>query len=202
MSEVVRLRPQAEDSRQKKSAVPVTCLWNNARMVRTHSIKAVANEIINLVTSLDVVKINIVGSPSTGKSTLAETLAHLIHSQAKMPFAVRILTREDLKEFENTLSKLDASTNWILVFDDISFMKAEMSASQLHNLEKGFTQIRHLPGGQDVKIVAIFNFHYTMAVSKYLRQSEFLFDTSVGISDIDNLIKSIGAKFTQRIYDF
>ena len=197
----IRIRERA-NTKIKKSAVPVTVLWQNSRMVRSHSIKAAVSEILSLSQTLDVIKINIVGNPSTGKSTLAKVIAHLLHHQAKIPFALKILTRKDLIDFSQTLSKLDSTMNWILVFDDISFLKSELSVHQINKLEKEFTEIRHLPGGKDVKIISIFNFHYTMAVSKYLRQSDFHFYTSVGSSDIDNLLKVVGKRHTRSIHNF
>ena len=185
-----------------KSEVPITVDWQNAKMVRNQSIRAVVREILNLSDSLDVVKINIIGTPSTGKTTLAETLAHLCHKMSKkIPYTVKVFTRNDLLNFEETLSKLQP-TNHIIVFDDISFMSATAGKRQIDRIQKAFTEIRHLPGGQDVKIIAIFNFHYNMAVSKYMRQSEFFFYTSVGSSELENTQNIVGKRYTQKILDF
>ena len=107
----------------------------------------------------------------------------------------------DLLNFEETLSKLQP-TNHIITFDDISFLTATASGKQIKQIEKAFTEIRHLPGGQDIKIIAIFNFHYNMAVSKYMRQSEVFIYTSIGSSELDNTINVIGKKYTQQIINF
>ena len=185
-----------------KSEVPITTDWQNAKMIRNQSIRAVVREILNLSDSLDVVKINIIGTPSTGKTTLAETLAHLCHKMSKkIPYTVKLFTRNDLLNFEETLSKLQP-TNHIIIFDDISFMSATAGKRQIDRIQKAFTEIRHLPGGQDVKIIAIFNFHYNMAVSKYMRQSEFFFYTSVGSSELENTQNIVGKRYTQKILDF
>ena len=184
-----------------KSQVPVTVDWQNAKMVRIHSIRAVVREILNLSQALDVVKINIIGTPSTGKTTLAETLAHLGHKMSKIPYTVKTFTRDDLLNFEETLSKLQP-TNHIIIFDDISFMSATAGKRQIDRIQKAFTEIRHLPGGQNVKIIAIFNFHYNMAVSKYMRQSDFFFYTSVGSSELENTQNIVGKQYTRKILDF
>lgn len=151
--------------------------------------------------ALDVVKVNIIGTPSTGKTTLAKTLAHLCHKMGTIPYTVHIYNRDDLMHFEETLSKLQP-TNHILIFDDISFMSAHAGKRQIDKIQKAFTEIRHLQGGQDVKIIAIFNFHYNMAVSKYMRQSDFFLYTSVGSSELENTVNIVGKRYTKRILEF
>jgi len=186
---------------KKKSEVPVTLEWNNARMVRTHSIRALVKEMLNLSRTLDVVKINIIGKPSTGKTTLALTLAHLIHSISAVPFAVRIFTRDDLINFEATLKTLEPM-NHVIVFDDVSFLSASVGKRQIDKIQKEFTEIRHLEGGRDIKVFTIFNFHYTMSLSKYLRDSEYFLYTSIGSSDIENTANVIGRKYLPKLNDF
>ena len=186
----------------KKKEKPPIIVWKGARLYRHHSIKKPINEILSLISQLDVVKVNIIGNPSTGKSTLAMTLAHLLHKHAKIKFAVRILAREDLSKLKLILSDLNASVNWILVFDDISFLSANLSKKEIENIQKEFTEIRHLSDGKDIKVICIFNFHYTMAVTKYLRQSDFSFYTSIGKSDIDNVIKTFGKTATRSLKAF
>jgi len=200
MSETVeyaRFSPQGK----KKVEVPVTLDWKNAKMVRIHSIRAAVREILNMSQSLDVVKVNIVGTPSTGKTTLAETIGHLCHDLGEIPYTVKKFTRDDLLDFETTLSKLQP-TNHVLIFDDISFLSATAGKRHLDSIQKSFTEIRHLPGGQDVKIISIFNFHYNMAVSKYLRQSDFFIYTSIGSSELDNTIGVVGKKYLQTLLNF
>lgn len=197
---IVRIR-KAEEEVKRKSEAPLTVEWNNSRMIRIHSLKAVVDEIINLSDALDVVKVNIIGNPSTGKTVLASTIAHLIHKQARIPFAVKMFGRDDLKNFSDVLKTLQP-INHVLIFDDVSFLKAEMSNKQISNIEREFTMIRHLEGGKDIKVIAIFNSHYTVAVSKYLRQSDFHFYTTVGSSDIDHLTKLMGRKYLRRISMF
>ena len=111
-----------EASQKKRSEVPLTLDWNNAKMVRIHSIRAAVKEILNMSRSLDVVKVNIIGTPSTGKTTLAETIAHLGHTMADIPYTVKKFNRDDLMNFENVLATLQP-TNHILIFDQLRIMQ-------------------------------------------------------------------------------
>ena len=195
-----RIVDRTKNTKEKKK--PQLIVWKDAKILKRHSIKIPINEILSLISQLDVVKINIIGNPSTGKSTLAMTLAHLLHKHAKIKFAVRVLSREDLSRFKDILGGLNSNVNWILVFDDISFLSANLSKKEIENIQKEFTEIRHLSNGKDIKVICIFNFHYTMSVSKYLRQSDFSFYTSVGKSDFDNVVKTFGKTATRNLKAF
>ena len=197
--EVVRVTPKGV--KKKKSEVPLTVVWNNERMIRVHSIRAAVREMLAYNAALDLVRVNIIGTPSTGKSTLAAVIAHLAHKLADIPYTVKRFTRDDLLNFEEVLSKLQP-TNHILIFDDISFLNATAGKRHLDKIQKTFTEIRHLPGGQDVKILAIMNFHYNMSVPKYLRQSDYFLYTSVGSSELENTLNIIGKKYTRKLIDF
>lgn len=171
-------------------------------MIRIHSLLATVNEIISSIEkSLDVVKVGIIGEPSTGKTTLADTLAHLIHSQSKIPFAVRSFGEEEFLDFERTLSLLEPA-NYILKFRDLSFLTGKYGSKQIELLKAQITKIRHLKGGRDVKIVLIYDYHYTLGLDKYLRQANFRYFTSIGSSEKENMINIVGSENTEMVEDF
>ena len=180
---------------------PKLTTWKGESMIRIHSIQATVKEILQVSTALDLVKVGIVGEESTGKTTLAETLAHLIHKNSAVPFAVKVFGKEELLHLEQTLARLSPA-NYILIFDDVSFLEARSSKKEIDILKETTTRIRHLPGGQDVKIILIYDYHYTKALPPYLRQSHFRYFTSVGSSEGDNMLKIVGTKYFQRIKDF
>jgi len=189
----------------RKNKIPVTVQWKKEPMIRGHSLQAAVREIVRMTQALDVIKINLIGNPSSGKTTLAESIAHLIHEisldKFKTPFAIKFFTRTELLNFEETLKTLQP-TNHVLIFDDISFLEAQVAKKNIDIVKQSFTEIRHLQGGKDVKIVTIFNFHYQMAVQKYLRQSEFAFYTSIGSSDFDNVMQVVGKRYTNQLKKF
>lgn len=198
---IIIRRKIVEPRRPKKSTIPVTIEWKGERMIRNHSIRAAVREVIKMSSSLDVVKINIIGTPGSGKTTLAGTIAHLVHTLAEIPYAVRFLNKENLLNFQETLKNL-TPTNYVLIFDDVSFLSANANKKQIEIVKQAFTEIRHLDGGQDVKIIAIFNFHYTRALDKYLRQCEFSFYTSIGSSEFENMQQMLGVKNTPKLEMF
>ncbi len=197
-----RVSVRASPTSIKKDERPVVTTWKDAKMIRTQSIRAAVKEIVQMSdVGLDVIKVNLVGKPSTGKTTLALTIAHLVHKMSNIPFAVRMFSKDDLMNFEETLKSLQPA-NYILIFDDVSFMGAKTSKKQIETVKQAFTEIRHLEGGRDVKIIAIFNFHYTLALDKYLRQSEFQFFTSIGSSELDNTLALVGPKNHKKVTMF
>jgi len=185
--------------------VPTIIKWKNTTMIRNHSINATVREIIQISKSLDVVRIGIIGNQGTGKTTLAKTLAHLIHKIAleneKIPFAVKLFDRNNLLNFQETIRKL-SPTNYILIFDDVSFLGANASKKQIEIIKQSITEIRHLEGGQDVKIIIIMNYHYSLGLDKYIRTADFRYFTSIGSSEMDNMEKIVGAKIMPRVIQF
>jgi len=198
------IRTQLKTLQVEKSSdrhVPKVLKWKGVNMIRIHSLRATVREIIQVSKSLDVVHIGIIGNPGTGKSETAKTLCHLIHKMAEVPFAIRIFGKNDLLNFEETLKTLTPA-NYVLVFDDVSFLGAGASKKQIEFVKQAMTEIRHLEGGKDVKIITILNYHYTLGLDKYLRQADFRYFTSIGSSEMDNMEKIVGSKNMKKVRDF
>lgn len=192
----------------KKGQIPVTVEWKGERMIRGHSLQSSVREIVRMVQSLDVVKINVIGQPGSGKTTFALALSCLIHQisekEFKVPFAVKHFSKDELLEFEKTLSNLEA-VNWILIFDDVSFLNSIVSKHKIEELKQRFTEIRHIKRDGievDVKIITIFITHYTLAMTKYLRQSQFAYYTSIGSSEFENMVNIVGNHYTKLLLRF
>ena len=173
--------------------LPTVIKWKGVNMIRQHSFNAAIDEIVNWCEEIDVTKVGIVGDMHSGKSTMAESIAHSIHKKSKVEWAVRKLFEKDLMNFENTLKSLNPA-NYILIFDDVSFLDAKHNKKAIGAVKEAITKIRHLDGGRDVKIVLIYNYHYTMGLDKYIRQADFRFFTTVGSSERENMESIVGAK--------
>ena len=193
-----------------KGKKPPVIKWRGEKLLRSHAISSAVREILTHAEQIDFTRINLIGKSGTGKSTLAMTLAHMIHQKAMkleknpIPFAVKVFTKDDLANFKNTIGKLDPNLNHILIFDDVSFMQSEFSRQQIMTVQSQMTTIRHMAGGKDKKIILIMNFHYSMAVQKFLRDSDFSFYTSIGNVDFDNVIKTWnkGRSDTMKMKEF
>jgi len=184
----------------RKNRIPTTVEWKGARMIRGHSLQSSVKEIVRMVQSLDVVKINVVGIMGSGKTTFALALSHLIHQISekdyKVPFAIKEFTRTELENLRQTITELEP-VNHILIFDDVSFLTDRKE--RMNEMKQTITEVRHL-SGTDVKIIIIFIFHYGM--QKYLRQSNFAYYTSIGSSEMDNMLKIVGIHYSKLLYRF
>lgn len=179
--------------------LPKLIKWKTEPMIRNHSIKATIKEILQVSKVLDVVKVGIVGEPATGKTTLAKTLAHLIHKTSEVPFAVRVFGEDEFLNLQKTLDDL-APANYVLIFDDLSFLTGKATKRQIEEVKNVVTKIRHLR--EDVKIILIYDYHYTLGLDKYLRQANFRYFTSVGSSEGENMLKIVGVKYARKIQEF
>ena len=181
--------------------IPVTSTWKGVPYIRSQSFLATIREIINFSAEIDVCRIGLIGSMHSGKSTLSQSIAHAIHKYAEIPYNIKILYKEDLLNFQKTLENLE-SVNYILIFDDVSFMGANANKQQIEMVKSAITTIRHLQGGRDVKIVVMMNDHYTMCLDKYLRSADFKYITTVDSSENENMEKMFGTKYGWKIRRF
>lgn len=198
-TEFVKFVPENKGS---KTAVPVTVVWNNARMIRTHSIKAATREILNVAKSTGAVQVNICAIPGQGKSTLAKLIAHLTHRMADSPFTVKLWGRAELLNIEEEIKKLDP-VNHVILYDDVSWLTADAGVpkQKVDQIIKTMTEIRHIKG-VDVQIISILNFHYSYAIPKPLRNAQYWFYLSIGSSELENVLKLVGTKYLKKLEEF
>ena len=170
-------------------------------MARSHSLNLKIQSIIDDQMSNEVTTISVRGKEGTGKTTLAKNIAHAIHTKAgklkpdksmydeytlkhirqmTKGYLILLLTADDLMHFREILESVPKNKNLILIFDDLSFQK------QLKNIKSDLTKVRHLRNG-DVKVVLIYNFHYSKSTDKYIRDTGYIFITSISAEEIENL---------------
>ena len=197
---IVRLEPT-----YKKNQRPVTGFWKAEKMILSHSFKSAMLEIVKMSQNVDVVSINIIGNQGTGKSTLAKSAGHVIHRIAKKlyntDYTVKLFDEDNLMNFQETLKNLEP-VNQILIFDDVSFLGATSSKQEIEIVKQGMTKIRHLEGGQDIKVIKIQNFHYTLGMDKYMRQNDYSLYTTIGSSELENMQKIVGNRYTSMLTEF
>lgn len=170
-------------------------------MIRNHSFYAAINEIIEVSKESDAVRVGIIGETHTGKTTMAEAIAHVIHKNSSIPWVIKKFTKEELLNFKVTISKL-SPTNHVLIFDDVSFLAAIATKKNIDMVQQALTEIRHLEGGRDVKIISILNYHYMKGLPPYLRQSDFKFYTSIGSSELKNIEEAVGSGKMRTVFKF
>ena len=190
------------DNSPSKSQIdkrPITSKWKGESFIRSHSLMATVKEMLQLLENRDVCKIGIVGDQSTGKTTLEDVIAHLLHKMSPMPFEVRRIGKKEFLDMRTTLESLEPA-NYILKFSDLSFLSAEANKKQIETVKQVITTIRHLR--EDVKIVLIYDYHYTLALDKYLRQADFRFFTSIGSSETDNIMNIVKDKYHGTVMKF
>ena len=89
-----------------------------------------------------------------------------------------------------------------MIFDDVSFLGASANKKQIEILKKAMSEVRHLEGGIDVRIISIFNIHYSYGIDKAIRGSNFSFYTSVASNEMENMQKVLGIQNTSKIESF
>ena len=191
MTITVRERPPP-DATGRTDAKASIVTWKGHKMVRQHSFLASVAQIARWSKEIDVTKVGLVGDMHAGKTTAALAIAHAFHEtmaeKYNMPFAVRVLTKEHLRQFEATLQSLTPA-NYVLIFDDVSFMESKSAKKEIAQVREAITTIRHMEAGRDTKILILYNYHYNLGLDKFLRQTDFRFWFSIGSSEYENMEK-------------
>ena len=213
--------------KKKNTEDGYTTKWCDTVIARSHSMIQKVKEIAEHQNENELTTISVRGREGTGKTTLAITIAHLLHQHfdkfgkkvmtpgddygnrhikaSQRGYIVKVMSRDDLMRFAEVLSELPKQ-NRILIFDDLSFIKGNID-----NIKQQVSQVRHTEGGVDLKTVLFFNFHYSKGFDKFLRDTHFIIQTSGGAEEVKNIGEILGggkrangiaAKFVSRYIEF
>ena len=124
-----------------------------------------------------------IGFPGTGKTTLAEMVAHHIHM--KQPeFTVLWAGANQLRDIEKFLNGLP-KTPHIVIFDDASNALKSIDKKKAAKVFEILTQGRHITQS---KLIIITIIHYTNAMEKAVRaQNIFYLYTSTSMAEDTNI---------------
>ena len=191
---------ERRESKNSKTGKPVVIKWKGADMIASHSINVCVRDIHESSKSMGFVKVNLIGMSSSGKSTLAEVLAHQLHTLDNT-FEVHFFEDKDLIDFTATIKKLSKS-NQILVFDDLSGLVSKFGKAALDRLKAEITTVRHIDNNEDRNIIMILNFHAQKILDKFIRISNFTFYTDCQKEEIGYLQELLGKNQIQKINQF
>ena len=187
----VPITPPSTSGRGRTDSKKAVQVWNGVKIVRAQSFIEPVKAIARWSKEIDVTRVGIVGDMHSGKSTLAMAIAHVFHEEMadkyKLPFAIDLVGKEELLDFPSYSKRLDPNTNHTVIFDDASFLEGQADRKKMAAVKQAITTIRHLAEGKDVKILLMYNYHYSLGLDKYLRQTDFQFWTSAGSSEDSNM---------------
>ncbi len=137
-----------------------------------------------------------IGHSGSGKTTCVGMMIHNLHEER--PFAVNNYSASDLMDVGQIIKKMPKAPT-ILHFDDASYSLAEMSDSERNKLASGLTTIRH-----EVRnpVITFLNIHYSKALEKFFRDTDFKILTSISDEEMDNFQKLFGYKNRYKLYTF
>ena len=185
--------------------------WLGTQILRNHSFLAACKQVANHQRWNDVTTVGVQGREGSGKTTVSRLMAHVLHDElskiaveknldadvkAKMAkgYTVHVLTDKDLLDFSDTLRSLPAN-NRIMIFDDVSFLSGVVAKKKdIDAIKHDITTIRHIEGGVDVRTVLFFNFHYSRALDKYMRDTHFKVVTSMSPEELSVVERMLPGK--------
>ena len=150
-----------------------------------HSTRHLADEIENALSATQAQVVLLIGKSGTGKSTLVTTLAHYIHTKpGGKKYQVKWYSQDDIKNFVHIVEDLQKGLNYILIFDDASYVLDELPPNEVKKIAKKLTYIRHDIGGD---VLTFVDCHYSKAFQKFFRDTFFTILTSMTDNERTNI---------------
>lgn len=130
-----------------------------------------------------------IGWAGSGKTTMAEMFAHMIHTKDEN-WAIHWMGANELREIENVLNGLAKAQKHFIVFDDVSNALRSVSSQRRAKIFEVLTQGRHITNYSKLIIFSII--HYTNAIEKSVRaQNLYYLYTSSSLAEETNMLKLI-----------
>lgn len=127
-----------------------------------------------------------IGTPGTGKSTLAGFIAHEIHTKAPN-YHVVWFDKYNLMNFDIVMDRLP-NRDVIMIFDDVSLIfKLIRDKTKRYEILSALTEARHPKLGGDRRVIIIANIHYLHSMDKMWRsQGSWKIYTDLSLEEQQN----------------
>ena len=191
-------RPESNTGKAQK---PVVIKWHGIPMLRSHSVNACVDEILEFNKRRQFVKINLIGSSGSGKTSLMKLLSHQLHTRSDHNYEIRFFKDEDLANFKATVTSLSTNPQ-ILCFDDLSGFVENHGKGALQRLKSELTTVRHINDLEDRRIIMMLSFHSQKMLDKQIRISNFAFYTDCELEEISYLEDLLGKHHLPKITYF
>lgn len=170
--------------------------WHNPRLF--------IDDILGENKTKQFTSIMIIGTPGTGKSTLATFIAHNLHER-NSNYYVQHFGREELLKFDVVITQLPPTRDVILIFDDVSLVfKNIKDPAKRTKILTTLTEARHPTlEASDRKVIVIANVHYKNSMEKMWRaQGSWMFYTDLSGEEADVFNHSTKSKFKRKVAVF
>ena len=179
-------------------------MYRGQKIAQWHNPRILMDDIRAENQTKQFTSILLVGTPGTGKTTLATFLAHEIHTHEDN-FIVRHMGRKELLNLEKVIKALPHNKHLILIFDDVSNALKAATGEQKAMITQTITEARHPSFMQsaDRRVVIISNVHYSNAHEKMLRgQGSWRIYTDMGTEEAEIFNHSTRNKHKSRVSAF
>ena len=172
---------------QKEGMLMTTYTTQKGHKVQMPRIWSVANfgkHILAHNTTSLVTNVVCIGKTGSGKTTCCKRVIHDIHTRAMgKGYIIKWFSEEDMLNLKNILPKLSKHRNYIMVWDDISFVEKKYGLNQKQTAELAslMATLRHKYLSETSHLINFSLIHYSKAVGKGtgFRQGDFTIATSI-----------------------
>ena len=184
--EIVEQRYSSKKSDEYKGAID----YMGEKIAQWHNPRIFIDDLMGENKTKQFTSVMLIGTPGTGKTTLATFIGHQIHTRSPN-YYVQHFTRKDLLKFDTVIQELPKGRDVVLIFDDVSLIfKDILNPAQKNKILQTLTEARH-PAFEktDRKVFVIVNVHYENSMEKMWRSQgswKIYTDMSADEADVFN----------------
>lgn len=140
---------------------------------------------------------------NTGKTTATFNLIHALHTMAP-EYQIHHYVKDKILELDSILESLPKKRDCILFFDDISFLLENLKKERVNEILHKLTIVREVldPDHKKTRCIIFLDFHYSYALLKAFRQTNFRVITSITDEERENYNKVFGYHNRDNIKEF
>ena len=168
-------------------------------LFQKHNITEICKDILTLNETAIYLPILLNGKSSSGKSTLAQTICHRISCMQDKKYIIKWFHGKDLLRFDEIANELKKGLQYILIFDDVSYILDQAAPKVRKKIAEVLTQIRHIVKG---KVISFFCIHFNTSILPIFRDSYIRILTSASSEDSERWKKSFGREHMFKLLKF
>ena len=165
-------------------------------LFQKHNITQICKDILTLNETALYLPILLNGKSSSGKSTLCTTIIHRVSCMQDKKYIVKWFKGKDLLRLDEIANELEKGLQYILAFDDCSYILDQAPPKVRKKVAEVLTQIRHIVKG---KVISFFCVHFNTSILPIFRDSYIRILTSASDEDNERWKKSFGKQNTFKL---
>lgn len=168
-----------------------------------HTPARLARDIYNHNQRTKFTPVMVMAMPGFGKTTFNRSVIHPLH-EIDDRYSINYFQNKDILRLDQILEALPKRKPCINVFDDVSFILESLREAERIKILDRLSRVREVidPEYKETPSILFMDYHYSYAMPKTFRQSNFKVYISVTDEERENYLKQMGYQNRDKIKNY